>query len=137
MDAKNLNVIALAYMGDAVYEVYIRKLLIKRGFLKVDRLHREAIKYVRASSQSYGIKVLSKREGFLTDEELEVFRRGRNHKQTVSKKAKKNSNPIDDKMATALEAMLGYIYLKGDEKRLLEVLEKIVDVIDNKEKNNE
>lgn len=137
MDIKSLNVIALAYMGDAVYEVFIRNLLIQRGHTKVDRLHKEAIKYVRASNQAYAIRCLSRMDDFLTEEETNVFRRGKNHKQTSSKKKRKNGNPTDDKMATALEALIGYTYLKGDEKRLWEIIEKIIDVIDSKEKENE
>ena len=99
-----MNATQLAYMGDAVYEV---KMLISKSE-QVDNLHTKAIKYVSAVSQARAAKML---ENTLEDVEKEVFRRARNKKQ---KTKPKNVDHITYKYATALEALLGYLYLTGD-----------------------
>lgn len=105
-----------AYIGDAVYELYIREYLIKTTNLKPHRLHIETIKYVKASAQA---KLLYKIEKFLTDEENEIVKRGRN---TQTHSAPKNADLKDYMYATAFEALIGYLYVTEQKERLEEIL---------------
>ena len=116
-----LNPLVLAYIGDAVYELYIRNHLIKTTNLKPNKLHREAIKYVKASAQA---KILELIQDMLTDAEKEIVRRGRN---TENHHLPKNANPADYMHATAFEALIGYLYLTKQENRLNEILQKILE----------
>lgn len=118
-----MNATQLAYMGDAVYEVKIRQMLISKSE-QVDNLHTKAIKYVNAVSQARAAKIL---ENTLEDTEREVFRRARNKKQ---KTKPKNVDHVTYKYATALEALLGYLYLTDDTARLDEIIIGIVDLLD-------
>lgn len=115
------NVLTLAYIGDAVYEVYIREFLIKKGLMKVNKLQIEAINYVSANAQR---KLLEKllNENVFTEEETSVIYRARNHKGT---RHPKNTDIITYKYATAFEAVIGYLYLKKDLKRLKEIINYI------------
>ena len=110
-----------AYIGDAVYELYIRNHLINTTNLKPNKLHREAIKYVKASAQAQTLENLQE---ILTDEEKEIVRRGRN---TENHHLPKNANLRDYTYATAFEALIGYLYLTKQEKRLNEILQKILE----------
>ncbi|MBR6528466.1 MAG: ribonuclease III [Firmicutes bacterium] len=116
-DVKQINTTALAYMGDAVYEVYIRKHVMETGHVHVDRLHAMAVPFVKAEGQAKAIKYLM--DNLLTEEEQALTKRARNHK--IATKAK-NATPMDYKWATAFEALLGYLHLKGDAERLDEVV---------------
>ena len=78
----NLNVLALAYMGDAVYEIYIRNYLITKGITKVNNLQKEAIKYVSANSQANYLKLMID-NNFLDESEIEIIKRARNHKSQL------------------------------------------------------
>lgn len=117
----NLNSLALAYIGDAIYEVYIREYLLSKGICKVNDLQKEAIKYVSAKAQ---FNCLSKMidEHFFTDEELNVIFRARNHK--VDHRPK-NCDISTYKYATGLEAVIGHLYLKKDNKRIEEIMNYI------------
>ena len=115
-DVKQINTTALAYMGYAVYEVYIRKHVMETGHVHVDRLHAMAVPYVKAEGQARAIKYLM--DNLLNEEEKALTKRARNHK--IATKAK-NATPMDYKWATAFEALLGYLHLKGDFERLDEV----------------
>jgi len=120
MDYKNENTIALAFVGDAVYELYIRNHvfdLVKNS--RADQMHRASVKYVKACAQCENIKRIIKEE-VLSDEELALVKRARNHK--VATKAK-NASMVEYKWATAFEALLGYLYLSGQEDRLNEIME--------------
>lgn len=108
-------------MGDAVYEIYIRKHVMETGHVHVDKLHAMAVPFVKAEGQARAIKYLM--DNFLTEEEKSLTKRARNHK--IATKAK-NATPMDYKWATAFEAVLGYLYLKGDTKRLEEVVAKAI-----------
>ncbi len=110
--------LTLAYIGDCIYELYVRMYLISGGDRKMKELHRRAIGYVRASSQAEYFRRI---EGILTEEEAAVFRRGRN----TSSHPPKNADMIDYKIATGVEALIGYTYLKGDMERLRCLLEFI------------
>ena len=107
-----------AYIGDAVYELFIRNKLINETNLKPHKLHIEAIKYVKAKSQA---KKLNEIYEMLTDEEKDIVRRGRN---TQNHHLPKNSNVQEYMYATAFEALIGYLYLTKQNIRLKEILER-------------
>ncbi len=111
-----------AYIGDAVYELYIRKHLTDTTSLKPNKLHREAIKYVKASAQS---KILEELQESLTEEEKEVVRRGRN---AQNHHLPKNANLDEYTHSTAFEALIGYLYLSQKEERLEEILKKTLKI---------
>ena len=108
-----------AYIGDAVFELYIRNKLINETNLKPHKLHIEAIKYVKAKSQA---ETLNKIYETLTDEEKDIVRRGRN---TQNHHLPKNSNVQEYMYATAFEALIGYLYLTKQHSRVKEILAKI------------
>lgn len=122
MNTKDKNVLTLAYIGDAVYEIYIRKYLIDKGLSKVNNLQKEAIKYVSAKAQAKFITELLL-HNFFNEIELEVISRARNHKSRVPK----NTDIITYKYATSLEAVVGYLYLDNQNARLDELMEKILN----------
>lgn len=105
MDVKLLNPLVWAYIGDAIYEAYVRSYLISRVRVTVFDLHRKSIKYVSAKSQS---DLLEKIIPTLDEEELNIVRRGRN---TKNYHVPKNAGVIEYRRATALEALVGYLYL--------------------------
>ena len=115
-----LNGTTLAYIGDAVFEVLVRETLIKKGYQKVDNLHKEAIKYTSAIGQR---RALDKVYEHFTEEEVSIFKRGRN--ANTMRKAR-NASIADYKQATGLEAVIGYLYLEKNYDRLYELLDKII-----------
>lgn len=117
MDLNIINVISLAYLGDSVYELYIREKLIYNGLCKVDDMQKEAVKYVSARSQSKIVTDMID-SNFLSEEEIDVVKRGRNYKRNIHPK---NTDIITYKISTGFEALIGYLYLK-DKERLMEVL---------------
>ena len=121
-----INTTALAYMGDAVYEVYVRKHVMESGQVNADKLHFMAVPYVKAKGQAEAVRALL--DGFLSEKEASLVRRARN-RRTSSKP--KNADPIDYKMATAFEVLIGYLYLSGEEQRLEEVMAEAVRIIEN------
>lgn len=108
-----------AYIGDAVYELYIRNKLINETNLKPHKLHIEAIRYVKAKSQAEKLNEIYES---LTDEEKDIVRRGRN---TQNHHLPKNSNVQEYMYATAFEALIGYLYLTKQHTRLKEILDKV------------
>ncbi len=120
---KNENALTLAYLGDAIYEIYIRKMLINNGLVKVDKLQKEAIKYVSAKAQSNFLKILLD-NNLLNPNEMEIIMRARNHKINHHPK---NTDILTYKHATALEALIGYLYLEHNEKRLEEIMQVILE----------
>lgn len=122
-EARKLNPLVLAYIGDSVYELYIRgNLLLKGRDKNAHKLHLEAISYVKAKAQS---DIIKKMEEKLTDEELDIFKRGRNAK---SKTSPKNADIIDYRMATGFEALIGYLFIIGRKERITELLNFSVNV---------
>ena len=125
MDIKMLSPLTWAYVGDSVYELYIRTHLINTTKLKPHKLHIEAIKYVKAKSQA---DILKSIEDTLSEEEKDIVRRGRN---AENHHLPKNANPADYMYSTAFEALIGYLYLTKRDDRLKEILEMCI------EKNND
>lgn len=118
---KLLSPLTWAYVGDAVYEQYIRSYLVTTTQLKPHKLHIESIKYVKASAQA---KILEKIEKELTEEEKDIIRRGRN---TKNHHLPKHTNIAEYSYSTAFEALIGYLYLTKQEERLQEILKKCIE----------
>ena len=115
-----MNPLTWAYVGDAVYEQYVRTYLVDVTNLKPHKLHIEAIKYVKAKAQANFLKEI---EVILTQEEKEIVRRARN---TKNHHLPKNANAIEYRYSTAFEALIGYLYLTKQEDRLDEILERVI-----------
>ena len=110
-----------AYMGDAVYEKYIREYVIRQGLCKNGLLHKKSIKYVSANGQ---VRILQRIESALTEDELDIVRRGRNSNPHSHAK---NADIVDYKYATGFEALIGYLYLNEQNERLEEILKMCVE----------
>lgn len=120
-DISQMSPLVWAYMGDAVYEKFIREYVIRQGLCKNGLLHKKSIKYVSAKGQ---FKILKALEDFLTDEEKDIVRRGRNSNPHSTAK---NADIIEYKYATGLEALIGYLYLSEKTERLDEILNKCIE----------
>ena len=125
-DVKQLNALALAYMGDAVLEQKVREHLLISGRAKPNTLHKEATKYVSAKAQSHIVHCMMD-ENFLTEEELAVFRRGRNAK---SGSVPKNTDVRTYRNSSGFEAVLGYLFLLKQEKRADEIMNYAIEIIE-------
>ena len=121
-DIKMLSPLVWAYMGDAVYEQFIRKYIIDQGVSKNGAYHRKAIKYVSANAQ---VRILKEIEPYLTEEELNIVKRGRNSNPHSHAK---NADIVDYKWATGFEALIGFLYLNEQNDRLNEILEMCLKV---------
>ncbi|KSU57406.1 ribonuclease III [[Bacillus] enclensis] len=118
IDAKQINALALAYMGDAVYETYVRQLLLTKGKIKPNQLHRAATNYVSAKAQAASLKKLFD-EDLLSEEEINIVKRGRNAK---SGSVPKNTDVQTYNHSTAFEALIGYLFLLNRTERLEELI---------------
>lgn len=120
-----MSPLVLAYLGDTVYESYIREHLIRQNInRKVNNLHKLAIQYSKAKAQA---TIIHELEDELTEEEMKIFKRGRNQK---SHTAPKNADIIDYKYATGFEALIGYLYLSEDKARLEYIVKKGIEIIE-------
>lgn len=119
MDYKQCNGLTLAYMGDAVYELYIRDYVISLGYGHVNDLHKRVIQFTSGSAQAALMHYLLEIE-FLTEEELNIFKRGRN---SHIKTSRKNLSIQDYMDATGFEAFIGYLYLTKNIDRLMEIIQ--------------
>lgn len=117
----DLNVITYAYLGDAVYELYIRSKLIEKGLIKVDDLQKNAINFVSAKAQARILDMLIN-NNILTEEEIDIVKRGRNYKRSIHPK---NTDIITYKLSTGFETLIGYLYYNKKQDRLDEILERI------------
>ncbi len=115
---QDFSSLTLAYIGDGVYEIFIRTKLLENGDMKVNKLHKIAKNYVSAKAQC---AIITEIMDDLTEEEISIFKRGRNTK--VNTKAK-NADLHEYHTATGMETLIGYLYLSKNEKRLNEILEK-------------
>ena len=119
-DVNLMSPLDWAYVGDSVYELFIRTQLVETTNLKPHKLHIEAIKHVKAKAQA---EKLEKLQDILTDKEKEIVRRTRN---TENHHLPKNANPADYMRATAFEGLIGYLYLSNQKERLNEILNKCI-----------
>lgn len=118
MRTKEINVLVLAYLGDTIYENYVRRYLINLGIANVNDLQKKAVNYVSAKNQA---KFLTKmmNDGFLTDEEMVIVKRARNYKSTSHPK---NCDIVTYKYATGLESLIGYLELENNKERIDEIM---------------
>jgi ribonuclease III family protein len=114
-DIRMYNPLVLAYVGDSVYDTFIRTMLVSNGSVQVNKLHKRSIKFVSAKAQAEITEQLS---NILTEDEQDILRRGRN---TKSNSVPKNADMNDYRYATGFEALIGYLYLMGSTKRLMEL----------------
>ncbi|WP_207753563.1 Mini-ribonuclease 3 [Clostridium paridis] len=120
--ARRLNPLQLAFVGDGVFETFIRNYILNKNCeLSAHKLHLEAIKYVKAHAQS---EIIKRIEQELTEEEYYIYKRGRN---TKSATVPKNADVTEYRAATGFEALVGYLYLIGDKERLNFILLKSVE----------
>ena len=116
VDIQTYSPLTLAYIGDAAYELVVRTFLVDQGNSRPDKLHRKASSMVKAAAQAAMAEAL---KDSLTEEELSVYRRGRNAKSPTMAK---NASMSDYRKATGCEALMGYLYLKGEQKRLIDLV---------------
>ena len=123
VDIKEYSPLTLAYIGDCIYDLIIKTLVINEGNRQVQKLHQKTSSYVQASAQS---KMMRAMQEHLTEEEHAIYKRGRNAK---SVSPAKNQSITDYRRATGFEALLGYLYLKKEWKRMLELVKIGLDSI--------
>ncbi len=123
MKVVEINSLVLAYLGDTIYENYVRRALIHQGFSHVDQLQKEAVKYVSAKSQAAYLQKMMDVD-FLSKEELEIVKRARNYKTTSHPKS---CDIITYKYATGLEALIGYLDLEQKNDRVEEIMRFILE----------
>lgn len=123
---------ALAYMGDVLFEMFVRDNLLRQPQTNINQLHRKAITYVNASAQAWMVKQLST---MLTEEEQDAVRRGRNGKTGT---VPRNADVTDYRYATGFEALLGWLYYQNKTARLIRVMETAVELLETarKEENS-
>ena len=123
IEVNQMSPLVWAYIGDSVYEQYIREYLVTNTKFKPHKLHIEATKFVKASAQAY---ILQELDGILTEEEKEIVRRTRN---TQNHHVAKNASVQDYMYATAFEGLIGYLYLTKQKERLNKILEVSIKYI--------
>ncbi len=116
VDIRTYSPLALAYIGDSIYDVIIRTVVVERGNQSTKKLHRTAVRYVNAGTQA---RMAESLQDVFTEEEEEVYRRGRNAK---SNSTAKNASLADYRKATGMEALLGYLYLQDRMDRAVELV---------------
>ena len=122
MNIDTINVLVLAYLGDTIYEDYIREYLIKLGINNVNELQKESIKFVSAKSQAMFLKELLD-SNFYNEKEIDIIHRARNYKKSTHPK---NCDVLTYKHSTAFEAVIGYHKLNNDIERINEIINKIL-----------
>ena len=113
--------LTLAYIGDAIFELVVRTVLVERKNTQAETLHKAATKIVKAETQALMIEAIKEE---LTEEELAVYKRGRNAKAVTRAK---NATMSEYRRATGFEALMGYLYLKGDIERMIELIHLAVE----------
>lgn len=125
-EAKQYSPLALAYLGDAVYERMVRLSLVKNANMSAGKLHKKGVHLVNAHYQARCVKVL---EGALSEDESDILRRGRNAKSLT---VPKHADVIEYKLATGLETLFGYLELIGEYKRIEEIFEMCLKIDEDK-----
>mgnify|MGYP003303557949 CR=1 FL=1 len=128
VDINSYSPLTLAYIGDSIYALIIKSIVVNKGNKQVNKLHKETADLVQASTQS---KMMRTMQEYLTEEEHTVYKRGRNSKSVTPAK---NQSVTDYRRATGFEALLGYLYLKKDWKRLLDLVKIGLDSLEEGEK---
>lgn len=128
VDVKTYSPLALAFLGDCVYDLIIRTVVVEQGNRSARDLHKRTSGYVKASTQAYMIEALQE---LLDEEEKTVYRRGRNAKSYTTAK---NASVADYRKATGFEALIGYLYLQNRMERILELVKKAMELWKEKEK---
>ena len=123
--------LSLAYIGDSIYALVAKTIVVERGNCPANELHRKTVNYVSAMAQAKIVRYLTD-EGLLSDKEADVLRRGRNAK---SSSVAKNASVIDYRLATGLEALVGYLYLTNNSDRMIEILKIGFDMLDSEKAN--
>ena len=126
VDVSTYSPLTLAYRGDCIYDLIIRSLVVNKGNKQVNKLHQETSSLVQASTQSLMMRTMQE---YLTEEEHAIYKRGRNAK---SVSPAKNQSITDYRRATGFEALLGYLYLKKEWKRMLDLVKIGLDSLDVK-----
>ena len=116
LDPKSYSPLALAYIGDAIYEIVVRTIVMSAGNMSVNKYHKKSSSMVKASAQT---AVFENIEPYLNDEEMAVYKRGRNSK---SGSVAKHASVLDYRKATGVEALIGYLFLKGNMDRVIELI---------------
>lgn len=122
IDLQNISMQTLAFIGDSVYDLYIRTYLASKANEKSGKLHKRAIAYVSAKAQS---NIIDKIEDILTEEEIQIYKRGRNTNISTNK----HVDMIEYKKATGFEALIGYTYLTHNILRLEEILKHCIEIV--------
>jgi len=128
INPKEYSPLALAYIGDTVYDLFIRTKVLAKGNRHVTEMHKEAVSFVKAHSQSVSAYAI---EEVLTEDELRVLKWGRNAKSNTTPK---NADVTEYRMATGFETLVGYLYLSGEDERLSYLLNLSYDAVLNNEK---
>lgn len=124
LKAKDYSPLALAYIGDSVYDLYIRTRVLEKGNRHVTDMHKNAVRFVKANAQAQSTHAI---EEILTEDEMRVLKWGRNAKSNTSPK---NADITDYRLATGFETLLGYLYLEGEAERLSYLMEKAYAAIE-------
>ncbi len=132
IDVKQMKSLALAYIGDAVYELHIRNHLLSVGYVKPDHLHQQAITFVSGKSQA-AVVLHWMKTSYLTDEEERVVKRARNSK---SGSVPKNTSIQTYRYSTGFEALIGYHYLQNNQERLQQLLINAVKFVEERNGKN-
>lgn len=128
-DPGQYSPLSLAFIGDSIYGAIAKTIVVLRGNCPANTLDHKAVRYIKATSQSIAADYLTG-EGILTEEELAIYKRGRNAKSSTSAK----NAPIGDyRKATGLEALIGYLYLKGDMERVIGLMKIITGYLDTRD----
>lgn len=125
-----LNGLALAYVGDAAYEVYIRDHLLNKGWTKPNDLHRRATHYVSAKAQAALMHAMLDQPDFLSEEEIDIYKRGRNAKSHTTAK---NADVTTYRISTGFEALFGYLHLTKQVDRLDELVRWCIQQVEDKQ----
>lgn len=121
VDIKTYSPLVLAYIGDGIYDIIIRTIMVAKGNSQPNKLHKRTSQLVKASAQSAMIEAILDE---LTEEELKIYKRGRNAKSSTMAK---NATMVDYRRATGFEALMGYLYLQGQLKRIIDLIQSGLD----------
>ncbi len=124
VDIRTYSPLTLAYIGDSIYDLIVRTIVVERGNRAAVNLHKKAVKFVNAATQAAMIEALQEE---LSDEEKSVYRRGRNAKSYTTAK---NASIGDYRKATGFEALLGYLYLQDNMDRVIQLVKMALEKVD-------